>query len=414
MILRMIRLKKIILAITLMSGLAVFLYYSLRSKRDVSLGMVLQATTLEQAATDQFEPDQDNNVVITVSEAFRQAFAQKSSYWSRRQNALLQKLDKMNTSNMTRNKFSRPKCSPSTFELMRANIGDFDSYPEMYKNFLVGMNCRDSRIVIDQPNKCKNLNGEGRPYLLIAIKSESGNFLQRQAIRNTWGRQGSYGDLTVRTIFLLGTSSTQEPSLQRLLDFEGKYFSDLLQWEFQETFYNRALKDALFLEWILTQCPRVTFIFSGYDDIFINTAAILRYLQSLTPEKAAKLYAGHLNTDSNPVNDPQEKYYVPPSFYDGSYPAYATGAGFLLSGSLVKPLHRISVFIPFFPIDDVYTGICLQALGVEPEMLTGFETGMQVDDTNVCLYKDLLLMNNRNPQKILTMWKNINSPLLVC
>ncbi|XP_023656410.1 N-acetyllactosaminide beta-1,3-N-acetylglucosaminyltransferase 2-like [Paramormyrops kingsleyae] len=412
MILRMIRAKKIILAIMFMNGLAVFLYYFLRSKRDVPLAMVSQGTILEQAVANQFEPDQDNNIVSTVSEAFRQAYAQKSSYWSRRQQALLEKLDKMNMSNMT--KFNKPRCNPATFEMMRANIGDFDSYSEIYKNFLIGMNCRDSQIVIDQPNKCKNLNGEGRPYLLIAIKSESGNFLQRQAIRNTWGRQGSYADSTVRTIFLLGTSSTQEPSLQRLLDFEGKYFSDLLQWDFQDTFYNRSLKDALFLEWILTHCPHVTYIFSGDDNIFINTAAIIRYLHSLTPEKAAKLYAGHINIESYPVHDPQERYYVPQSFYEGSYPAYATGAGSLLSGSLVKPLSRMSLFIPFFPFNDVYIGICLQALGVEPEMHTGFEVDMQVDDSNPCSYKDLLLTCNRNPQQILKMWKNINSPLLVC
>lgn len=398
----------------LLSSLVVLTYYFLGSKRDVSLRMVSHGTTFTQAVADQFEPDQDSNVVITLSEAFRQAFAQKSSYWNRRQQALSNKLDEMNMSNMTRNNFNKPLCNPATFDLMRSNIGDFDSYPELYKDFLIRMNCKYSQIVIDQPNKCKNLNGEGRPYLLIAIKSESGNFLQRQAIRSTWGRQGLHAHSTVRTIFLLGKSSTQVPSLQRLLDFEGKYFSDLLQWDFQETVYNQALKEALFLEWTMTHCPHASYIFSGYDDIFINTAAIIRYLHSLAPEKATKLYAGHITADSNPVRDPEEEYYVPQSFYEGSYPAYATGAGFLLSGSLVKPLSRMSLFIPFFPFSDVYIGICMQALGVEPETHTGFQVNMQFDDRSPCTYKDVLLMCNRNPQQTLKMWKNINSALLIC
>uniref|UniRef100_A0ACB8FT00 Uncharacterized protein n=1 Tax=Sphaerodactylus townsendi TaxID=933632 RepID=A0ACB8FT00_9SAUR len=38
--------------------------------------------------------------------------------------------------------------------------------------------------------------------------------------------------------------------------------------------------------------------------------------------------------------------------------------GYIFSGMLAPWLHAISQYIPFYPIDDVYTGLCFQALGI--------------------------------------------------
>ncbi|KAM4627635.1 N-acetyllactosaminide beta-1,3-N-acetylglucosaminyltransferase 2 [Polymixia lowei] len=355
---------------------------------------------------------------ISVSEGFRQAIPQSGAYWNRLLHTILKRVDKGEyTSRHSSASWSR--CREMNQEFLQMNVHDFSAYPVQHQEFLRGLNCRYPPMLIDQPNKC--INSEGAPdnqtFLLFAIKSSPRNFERRQAVRETWGREGVYqGGLRVRTVFLLGSSSPDEPDLGPLLSFEAKHFGDLLQWDFQESFLNLTLKVHVFLRWSLKNCPRVSFVFSGDDDVFANTPAMLSYLQSLEPSKASRSYVGQVIITASPLRDLKSKYYVPVSFYDGLYPAYAGGGGFLLSGALLQPLYDIADIIPFFPIDDVYTGMCFKALGMSPEAHKGFQTFdvQDQDRENICVHKELILIHQRTPGQIKRLWKGIHSPLLTC
>lgn len=236
-------------------------------------------------------------------------------------------------------------------------------------------------------------------------------------MRETWGREEVYkGGMRVRTVFLLGSSSQDDPDLSPMLSFEAQHYKDILQWDFCESLLNLTLKMNLLLQWTLQNCPNVSFVFSGDDDVFVNTPALLNYLQSLEPLKASQLYAGHVISTANPLRDPKSKYYIPLSFYEGPYPAYAGGGGFLISGALLQPFFAVSHVIPFFPIDDVYTGMCAKALDVTPETHVGFQTFdvKEEDRENLCVHKDLILIHQRTPQQMKKLWRGIHSPLLTC
>lgn len=296
---------------------------------------------------------------------------------------------------------------------------DFTSYPVLFQDFLQCMNCRSPPVLINQPNKCISgeREGDNPTFLLFAIKTTPGNFERRQAVRETWGRDGTYqSGARVRTVFLLGSSPLDDPDLSPLLSFEARHFGDLLQWDFHESLLNLTLKMNMFLQWTLKYCPTVSFVFSGDDDVFVNTPALLRYLQSLEPPRGSRLYVGHVINTANPLRDPKSKYYIPLSFYDGPYPAYAGGGGFLISGALLQPLYSVSRVIPFFPIDDVYIGICSKAVGVSPEAHAGFLTFdiKEQDRDNLCVHKNLILIHQRSPQQMKKLWKGIHSPLLTC
>ncbi|KAJ8402170.1 hypothetical protein AAFF_G00370350 [Aldrovandia affinis] len=358
---------------------------------------------------------------LEISEHFRQTIPQNSAFWNRKQHALFKQLDSSKglvEGNATeRRRPNRSSCNPVSVELLTTNIQDFSSYPLLYQDFLQGMDCRDPPVLIDQPNKCSPSDRQGQPFLLFAIKSVPGNFQQRQAVRETWGRETTYnGALKVRTLFLLGTSSPGDPNLSQLLRFEARYFGDMLQWDFRDSFYNLTLKENAFLGWAQRRCPHAAFIFKGDDDVFVNPLAMVEYLSSLEPGKASRLYVGQIVSQATPFRDSKSKYYVPPTFYEGPYPSYAGGGGFVFSGSLLEPLHRLSQHIPFFPIDDVYTGMCFQALGITPEGHDGFQTFdiREQDRDNVCAHKRLLLVHQRSPQQVLRLWKHMTSPLLTC
>ncbi|XP_048836033.1 N-acetyllactosaminide beta-1,3-N-acetylglucosaminyltransferase 2 [Brienomyrus brachyistius] len=422
---------KVFVAIALSSSaFLVVLYSSLRSDVNLSRKLFMQevnpAPALQEVIVSMTTPPvlQNTDLLpplisgppVEISDNYRKAIHQSTAFWNRKQHSLFRKLDsKDNVTEADTGDWS--KCSAISLESLSTNIQDFKSYPQDYQDFLSGMECRDPPILIDQPHKCQSEEDDGEVYLLFAIKSVPGSFERRQAVRQTWGQEKVYeGGLRVRTVFLLGMWSVDDPNLRQLLSFEARHFGDLLQWDFKDTFYNLTLKENAFFRWSLTRCPRVTFVFKGDDDVFVNTQTMLDYLRTLDANKASTLYLGHIITNTDPVRDHYSKYYVPNTFYEGGYSPYAGGGGFLFSGNLLTALYRVSKYIPFFSIDDVYTGLCFQALGIKPEAHEGFKTFdiRQEDRENACVHKNLILVHRRSPQQTLRLWRYVHSPLLTC
>lgn len=292
-------------------------------------------------------------------------------------------------------------------------VKDFNSLPERYKDFLLYMRCRTYPLVVDQPHICKE-----KPFLLLAVKSLAPHFDRRQAIRESWGRAGLMANQTVATVFLLGnaTAVDHHPDLSGMLRYESAQHHDILQWDYRDSFFNLTVKEVLFLDWMRTQCPDAKFIFKGDDDVFVNTLRILEFLKGLTGPKARNLFVGDVITNAGPHRDKKVKYFIPESMFVGTYPPYAGGGGYLYSGDLAHRLHNVSQRVALYPIDDVYTGMCLRKMGLAPEKHKGFRT-FDIDEkyrANPCAYKSLMLVHSRTPQEMIQIWSWLNNPDLNC
>ncbi|XP_051906245.1 N-acetyllactosaminide beta-1,3-N-acetylglucosaminyltransferase 2 [Hippocampus zosterae] len=313
------------------------------------------------------------------------------------------------------------------------HLYDVNSIPEEMRTFVRSMHCRSYPILINQPTMCKKNGTKSSldyPMLLIAIKSQLGNFENRQAIRETWGRSGFVtGEFEkkggfVRTVFLLGrqdSSTGPHPDLKNFLDLENQKYGDILQWDFRDTFFNLTLKDLLFWHWLQQYCPTAVFIFKGDDDVFVRTGALLTYLnkrweehklrRAIPDEPHMDLFVGDVINNAVPNRDPSTKYYIPESFYKGAYPTYAGGGGVVYSRSLAFRLKEVSQRVCLFPIDDVYLGMCLLRLGLSPSHHPGFLTFdlPETDRENPCAYKSVLLVHRRSPKEMLTLWHKLQN-----
>lgn len=386
-----------------------------RAKSDVLRYRSLAIHKGEVIASNQARLTTPNTRRLFVYDRLRQTIPQNGAYWNRLLYTAIKQLENGEIPFSRDSEWAR--CRESNQELLKTNVHDILLYPPVLQDFLQIMNCRSPPLLINQPNKCITGEGEAdnQTLLVFGIKSVPGHFEQRQAVRKTWGREGLFqSGLRVHTVFLLGSSSQDD--LDPLLSFESQYFGDLLQWDIHESLLNLTHKVHAFFEWTLKHCPQVSFIFSGDDDVFVNSPALFTYLESLEPSKASQLYVGQVLSASVPFRDPKSKYYIPLSFYDGSYPPYVGGGGFVLSGALLQPLNSVSRIIPMFPMDDVYTGMCLQAVGVSPEENSGFKTFdiKEEDRENLCVHKNLILIHQRSPQQIRKLWNGIHNPLLTC
>ncbi|XP_036391579.1 N-acetyllactosaminide beta-1,3-N-acetylglucosaminyltransferase 2-like [Megalops cyprinoides] len=361
-----------------------------------------------------------SNKVIVPTKRFWKKQVASEAYWNREQ----QKLDYIYNPILTVENGSStelPEWLNDTSRLDSCNpdfsvttqLKDYNSLPGRFKDFLLYMRCRSYPMVVDQPHICKD-----KPFLLLAIKSLAPHFDRRQAIRESWGRAGQLANRTVVTVFLLGNATAVDhfPDLSDMLRFESAAHRDLLVWDYRDSFFNLTVKEVLFLEWLDHHCAGATFVFKGDDDVFVNTHRILDFLKGLAPAKAKDLFIGDVITNAGPHRNKKLKYFIPESMFVGQYPPYAGGGGFLYSGDVALRLHRVSRRVSLFPIDDVYTGMCLKKLGLVPEKHKGFRT-FDIEEkyrNNPCAYKSLMLVHSRTPQDMIKIWNWLIDPGLSC
>ncbi|RXN29257.1 N-acetyllactosaminide beta-1,3-N-acetylglucosaminyltransferase 2-like protein [Labeo rohita] len=313
---------------------------------------------------------------------------------------------------------------------------DFADLPVQMKNFVTTMHCRDYPLIIDPLEVCHPQSKQWAPTLLIAIKTQTANFENRQAIRETWGRSGKIKTLSgrqrlVRTVFLLGKS--EDLDIEEKLLLEGEKYGDIIQWDFMDTFFNLTLKDVLFWDWFSRRCPHALFIFKGDDDVFVRTPAVLDYLLEVKANGSfsngsrqenimERFVMGDVIHNAVPIRAKLAnlagfaKYYIPESFYKGLYPSYPGGGGVVYSGSLAHRLLEVSQRVHLFPIDDVYLGMCLQRLGVYPIHQPAFLTfGFPKDEPKEpCAYHTILLVHKRSPEEMFQLWFETLTPSPEC
>lgn len=297
-------------------------------------------------------------------------------------------------------------------------LGWFSALDARFQQYVLYRHCRYFPMLLNHPEKCA-----GRTHLLIVVKSAIEQHDRRDAVRRTWGRERDGASGGVRTLFLLGAPAAGKDrrNLQKLLEYEDRLFGDILQWDFMDTFFNLTLKEVNFLRWFGVYCRHTRFVFKGDDDVFVNTDNVLEFLASQAAgPRRDDLFVGDIISRALPIRNHQSKYFIPRQLHDQPYPPYAGGGGFLMAGPLARRLAAASEAVQLYPIDDVYLGMCLQKVGVEPQLHYAFRTFGIVKrrvspmNSDPCFYKNLLVIHKLSPEGLLQMWDTVHNATLTC
>lgn len=290
----------------------------------------------------------------------------------------------------------------------------FNSLEPNFKQFLLYQHCRYFPIVMNHPEKCS-----GDTFMLMVIKSVATQHDRREAIRRTWGKEQVLNGRRVKTLFLLGKPSKEEErqNHQKLVEFEDRIYGDILQWDFLDSFFNLTLKETHFLKWFHTYCPGVRYVFKGDDDVFVSVSNILEYLD--TSDHGKDLLVGDVIFKAKPIRRKDSKYYIPEAMYNKThYPPYAGGGGFIMDGALARRLYRVADTVELYPIDDVFLGMCLEALEVTPVKHMAFKTFGIVKNKasklnrEPCFYRSMIVVHKLLPPDLLHMWNLVNSDIV--
>eukprot|EP00058_Branchiostoma_floridae_P022133 XP_002607623.1 hypothetical protein BRAFLDRAFT_123961 [Branchiostoma floridae] len=261
-------------------------------------------------------------------------------------------------------------------------------------------------FTLNNPDKCR---GED-VFLLIIVTTPPEGEAQRQAIRETWGRESNIQGVGIRTVFAVGVSD--DAAIQQTLANENETFGDIVQENFVDSPRSVTLKQVMVFKWAFTFCPNAKYVLKAESNTFVNIFSLVHYLKRLRGASARRLLLGWVYNDSVPVRDPEgedSQWYVSmDDFPRDTYPAYAGGFAYVMSNDMPRLLYETSLGTKYLFMDDIYVGICLEKLGIAPRHHGGFcHWDVEIDS---CHYNWLIATKwADSPEKMRNFWKAITS-----
>lgn len=250
--------------------------------------------------------------------------------------------------------------------------------------------------------------------LLLFVKTAPENYERRSAIRRTWGNEKyvqSQLHANIKTLFALGTPNPLKgEELQRKLIWEDQMYSDIIQQDFIDSFYNLTLKLLLQFSWANSFCPHAKFLMTADDDIFIHMPNLIEYLQSLEQMGVQDFWVGRVHRGAPPVRDKSSKYYVSYEMYQWpAYPDYTAGAAYIISGDVAAKVYEASQTLnSSLYIDDVFMGLCANKMGIAPQYHVFF-SGEGKAPYHPCIY-DKMMTSHGHVQDLQDLWKDATDP----
>ncbi|XP_072369324.1 beta-1,3-galactosyltransferase 5-like isoform X1 [Scyliorhinus torazame] len=244
--------------------------------------------------------------------------------------------------------------------------------------------------------------GDDPPFLVYLVTVSHPQWKERNAIRQTWGKdQRTDGKRTV-AYFLLGYNTRY----QSMILNESLHYQDIIQKNFTDTYYNLTLKVLMGIEWAHEFCPSVSFVMKTDSDMFVNTY----YLTELLSERTrTHLYTGFVKANENPIRYALSKWYLSKEEYPQStLPPFCSGTGYVFSGDLVEKILTVSKHIPILKLEDVYFGLCLQKLNVTPVELQPVQTfHVRKVEFSICNFHKLVTSHGVSPVELLIYWRTL-------
>lgn len=269
--------------------------------------------------------------------------------------------------------------------------------------------------VLNQPHVCEN-----RSDILVVflVPVAPHHYAQREAVRKTWGESGE--SLDTVTLFFLGLpeDSPQKSEVQDKVDEESKNYGDIIQINFLDTYQNLTIKTLQMMRWLDVHCPKTRYGMKVDADIFVNVFYLRDYLKSC-PRR--NFITGSVINDGKPKRDSNNKWKVSKQQYpEDTFPPYVSGAGYVFSQDVAGRISWASRFVRLISLEDVYVGLCLSFLEIQPRyaysLLPWPQNLFEVRNLKYerCRFAKLIIVNGFKPAELLAAWEDFEQGYVKC
>jgi hypothetical protein len=260
------------------------------------------------------------------------------------------------------------------------------------------------------------LDGMGFKLLIIVISAPA-NFLQRKAIRLTWGTYTQRSDINIA--FLLGQAN--QPNITASLLKETALYKDIIQANFQDSYQNLTLKTMTMLEWTSSHCSKAEYLLKSDDDMFINVDNLLQFIDKLDKvdrsRSEPKIY-GHLVRNGEPDRRETSKFFLSYDQFSGNtFPDYVTGPAYLFSSTLIaQSFFEKGLEARFNPMEDVFvTGVIAEVLNVSRVEVAEFQSfPIRLEMTNNCELSKYISIHRVSYPEQFEIWRRLSDEKTEC
>ncbi|KAM4722862.1 beta-1,3-galactosyltransferase 2-like [Rhinophrynus dorsalis] len=266
--------------------------------------------------------------------------------------------------------------------------------------------------IINEPEKCH----KNSPFLILLITVQQWQIDARQAIRQTWGKENLLPEIQIVRLFLLGRDAQISDTAQQAIVNESKQHHDIIQQDYLDTYYNLTIKTLMGMNWVATYCPHVSYVMKTDSDMFVNTEYLIQKLLKPDLPPRTNYFTGYLMKGLSPIRNKDSKWYMSPDLYPGNmYPLFCSGTGYVFSGDLAKKIFKVSLSFRHLHLEDVYVGLCLAKLGVQP-----VAPPKQSDFNHWripysdCLYNQIITSHQFQPSELIIYWNQLQQNKHAC
>ncbi|MEQ2207116.1 Beta-1,3-galactosyltransferase 2, partial [Xenoophorus captivus] len=289
-------------------------------------------------------------------------------------------------------------------------LGDsMSSNNSLQKEMDVGekLSAQPYRYILNEPFKCR----DSMPFLILLIAAEPRQTDARNAIRQTWGNESVAGGLGFVRLFLLGTGKSSDAFLQSSIEEESRVYHDIIQQDYQDTYYNLTTKTLMGMNWVATYCPHVSYVMKTDSDMFVNTEYLIQKLLKPELPPRQRYFTGYLMRGYAPNRNRDSKWYMPPELYPSErYPIFCSGTGYVFSGDMAELIYQASLSIRRLHLEDVYVGICLAKLRIDPAPPPNeFLFNHWRVSYSSCKYSHLITSHQFQPNELIKYWNHLQS-----
>lgn len=257
--------------------------------------------------------------------------------------------------------------------------------------------------VIMNAQACKTRFENEQIETVFVIFSRIENINARIALRRTWLKYAIDKSEQIRYTFVFGLSLKEEEN-KMLLD-ESALHGDITQGVFLDCYKGLTNKTLFALQWITQLCANARYFVKTDDDVFLNLFNLQRVLQ-INSDTLKSNVIGACAVNRNPVRQKQSKYYISYSEYPFfMYPKFCSGTCYAASVELAHKIRQISVNVPYFPLEDVYVGMCLQLIGATVKHVSGFNTNADSFLQKDFFTAEFISGHSLSPATIEIVWK---------
>ncbi|XP_067331894.1 beta-1,3-galactosyltransferase 2-like [Channa argus] len=264
--------------------------------------------------------------------------------------------------------------------------------------------------IINEPDKCTK--GQHGPFLVLLIATEARQVEARNAIRQTWGNESVAPALGFIRLFLLGKNEGELGLLQqRMLEAESQRYHDIIQQDFLDSYKNLTIKTLMGMNWVAMHCPQASYVMKTDSDMFVNTEYLIYKLLRPGLKPKRNFFTGNNMRGFAPNRNKNSKWYMPPELYPSEkYPTFCSGTGYVFSGDLASKIFQASLSIRHLHLEDVYVGICLAKLQIEPTPPPNeFLFNHWRVSYSSCKYSHLITSHGFHPNELLKYWHHLQS-----